>query len=121
LYHFGDVDDLDINKLFGRSFGLHHKNSVRFGWRIDGNKIAIYSYSYVNGQRISNMITKCSVEKEYKFTMTTKDKLTILEVDCDSYKIRYGVETGGSNFGYKLYPYFGGNKTAPHDLTIYLD
>ena len=26
-------DQSDINKLFGFSIGMHHKNSVRVGWR----------------------------------------------------------------------------------------
>jgi len=122
LYKFGDVDDFDINKLFGRSFGMHHKNSVRFGWRPDKNKIVIYSYTYRNSVREYKELTTCDVGKSYTFQITCKDDLALMQVSCSSYKIRYGatLEKGG-NFGYKLYPFFGGNKAAPHDVTIFVD
>lgn len=27
--------------------------------------------------------------------------------------------SGVPRWGFRLFPYFGGNKTAPHDMTIY--
>jgi hypothetical protein len=29
--------------------------------------------------------------------------------------------SGGSLASYQLYPYFGGDETAPHDITILID
>lgn len=119
LYKFGDVDDFDINKLFGRSFGMHHKNSVRFGWRPEKDKILISSYVYINGIREFNDVCICDIDKTYTFTIDCKDKLVLLEISTDTYKTKYGIKLEKScNFGYKLYPYFGGNKTAPHDICI---
>ena len=43
---FGDVDDHDINKLYGISWGMHHKNSYRIGWRSDQNGGIILSDYY---------------------------------------------------------------------------
>ena len=31
-YDLGDIDQLDINKLCGVSFGSHEINSIRIGW-----------------------------------------------------------------------------------------
>jgi hypothetical protein len=31
-YNLGDVDQYDINKLIGLSYGYHHINSIRLGW-----------------------------------------------------------------------------------------
>jgi hypothetical protein len=41
LYQFDDEDQLDTNKLIGLSYGLHHRNSIRFGWRAENNNIII--------------------------------------------------------------------------------
>ena len=119
LYKFGDVDDFDINKLFGRSFGMHHKNSVRFGWRTEKDKILISSYVYINGIREYNDICTCDINKKYTFTIDCRDTLILLEISAEPYKTRYGIKMENhTNFGYKLYPYFGGNKKAPHDIMI---
>lgn len=121
LYRFGDADDFDVNKLFGRSFGFHHKNSVRFGWRPFKGKIAIFSYVYRNGERSINELGICDIDKKYTFQIKCKDNFTLFEMGDESHKTRFGVNTSGSPFGYKLYPYFGGNRKAPHDIDIRLD
>ena len=122
LYSFGDVDDFDVNKLFGRSFGMHHQDSVRFGWRPDKNKIAIFSYTYTNGKRDMNQLFTCDIGKKYTMSMDCKENLAILEIVYNQSKIRYAVDVlSKKKWGYKLYPYFGGNKTAPQDVNIYLD
>jgi len=54
-YDLVNNDQYDINKIFGLSFGLHHKNSARFGWRwnTEKKKIEILAYVYVNGKRVN--------------------------------------------------------------------
>ena len=41
-----------VNKLWGFSVGLFgvHKNSYRFGWTYENDKIIIWTYSYINGK-----------------------------------------------------------------------
>jgi len=63
IYRFYDEDQHDVNKLFGFSFGMHHNNSVRFGWRPteDLTKIEIVGYEYVNKLRVPT-IPICDIE-----------------------------------------------------------
>lgn len=128
IYHFYDDDQHDVNKLFGFSFGWHHKNSVRFGWRPtdDLTKIEIVGYEYVNKLRVPT-IPICDVElnKWYKYELKYKGGIFG--------QIEYHVTDGEKQFGtihpitlmneyylgYRLYLYFGGNKKAPHDILIY--
>ena len=46
-YNIGE-DQSDINKLFGLSFGFHHNQSERIGWRYDRitDKIELLLYTY---------------------------------------------------------------------------
>ena len=51
LYDLNSEDQADINKLFGITSLFIHKNSARFGWRAEGDKIRIFAYYYRNGIR----------------------------------------------------------------------
>jgi len=46
---------MDVNKLFGFGYGLHHIDSDRFGWRynIEKNQVEIVEYCYEVGKRLS--------------------------------------------------------------------
>ncbi len=128
IYRFYDEDQHDVNKLFGFSFGFHHVNSVRFGWRPteDLTKIEIVGYEYVNKLRIPT-IPICDVELNtwYKYELKFKGGV-FNEIE---YYVTDGTKQHGTvhpivlrnrfNWGYRLYLYFGGNKTAPHDIIIY--
>jgi predicted transcriptional regulator len=121
IYKFGDVDDLDINKLFGISFGFHHKNSMRFGWNVDGDKIAIHYYYYKLGKRFMNKMVSIPVETVHTFEITVYDAYYELKVsDTNGKTIGWAniVKPKTVKWGYRLFPYFGGNRVAPHDVTI---
>lgn len=108
----------DINKLYGFSDcgTLHHVNSARFGWRWFNNRLELLAYTYVNKQVKYELITAVAInepihcelkaeEGQYRFIVG--DKEVILPRACS-----------GLVEGYQLYPYFGGNETAPHKITI---
>lgn len=131
IYSFDDEDQHDVNKLFGFSIGYHHKNSFRFGWRpnYDLSKMEIVGYEYHDGIRIPT-IPICDVQlnkwykyaiiyfsliKEVKYCVYDEDGNTICAEETSSINLKHRL-----NFGYKLYLYFGGNKKAPHDITIYM-
>lgn len=130
IYDLGNVNQADINKLYGFSVGLfsgNDYNSARFGWRwsIPKEKIELLAYVYVNGVRInewdadtllasvdtgSETFTEIAVlPNQYQFK-TVSNCVTI---------IKY-LPRGGSGAGYNQYPYFGGNEVAPHTMTIEL-
>jgi hypothetical protein len=129
IYKFDDEDQHDVNKLFGFSIGHHHKNSYRFGWRpsADLTKIEIVGYEYRNGIRVPT-IPICEIDpfRWYSFSMHYDPEYGELDyIVCDQSGLREcsGVSSKfefKNHFllGYTLGLYFGGNKKAPHDITI---
>lgn len=129
-YDFGDdPDQFDINKLFGLSFGMHHKNSARFGWRwnIKNEMIEILAYVYVDGKRVTEQDADLhigfiypGVPYEYDIVVTEDYYVFTLESklfpDITTVKIKHNGDL--PKWGYKLFPYFGGQKVAPYPVWI---
>lgn len=121
IYNFGDIDDFDINKLFGISLGFHHKNSIRFGWNIDKDLIAIHSYCYKNGERFMNKLISIPTETIHTFEININNDYYELKIFNQNKNIigwSKICKQKTINWGYLLFPYFGGNKCAPHDMEI---
>ena len=122
-----DPDDFDINKLCGFSFGYHHKNSVRVGWTpmfsTPGN-FTLYFYIYNNGERIYKTFANVKPGTEYDLTIYFDDDKVFFEMksekspDITSTSEKFVLP--GFRLGYYLWPYFGGNKTAPKRISMFL-
>jgi hypothetical protein len=132
LYDLKNNNNYDINKLFGFSTTWsHHRQSARVGWRcIDGNKIQLLTYSYNDSKR--------AIEEADMFAEVNIGDWFICEIiDLESsYQYRFSLENDPQNritvsnnpkqkdwflFHYLLFPYFGGNEPAPHNMKIYLE
>lgn len=111
----------DINKLYGFSDNNsdHHKFSARFGWRWSDGALRLFGYIYNESVRTSKELgivnigseNVCSIKIEagiYIFTLNNK-------ADTLSRK-----STKPNAVGYRLYPYFGGDEMAPHDINIWI-
>lgn len=111
----------DINKLFGFSDNgdQHHQFSARIGWRWSDGALRLFAYTYNNGNRDSKEICEvpigvdvfCSIKvvgEGYQFT-ANKSVVTMS---------RQSKTSLGK--GYQLYPYFGGDETAPHEIRIWI-
>jgi len=112
----------DINKLFGFSDcnSLHQENSARFGWRWGNNALQIFAYCYSNGERTDTLIKSVSIGEPHDFTILVfPDKYTFT-VDSVSVDMKRGCATEKAS-GYFLYPYFGGDETAPHKIQVKID
>lgn len=117
IYDLNSDDQGDINKLFGLSDSYNHSDhSARFGWRYFNNRIEILSYVRRDGNFYYEFIGVVEpnqinvykieiLEDKYRFYFNKK----ILDMDRTS---KY------SGIRYKLYPYFGGNNFAPHNVFI---
>ncbi|MHC2991468.1 hypothetical protein OB13_07635 [Pontibacter sp. HJ8] len=112
------ANQADINKLYGVSdCGTeHHTNSARFGWRWYNGQLEIHAYTYQNKKRNTAYIGAVALGKpslfeirieDNRYTFHLNEKQVVMERNCTG--------TGG---GYQLYPYFGGDEVAPHDITI---
>ncbi len=109
----------DINKLAGFSdcSSFHQQNSARFGWRWFNDELQILAYTYIQGQRQSQLINSVPLnqpsvyrvermEGSYQFTLN-ENMITMLR-GC----------AAPEGFSYRLYPYFGGDERAPQRITI---
>lgn len=112
----------DINKLLGFADcnSHHHENSARFGWRWLNDSLEIMAYCYADGERITEKVGNLELnepgyfqiqltEDTYLFTLNTLPTVNI---------IRENICQQGSY--YMLWPYFGGDEVAPHDIKIKL-
>jgi len=112
------LNQYDINKLYGFSdcSSLHHINSARFGWRWFDNHLEIHAYCYVNSQRISQFVTFVDLNQEYQYSIITSDNQYVFSVNGTSITMPRGCSGGGTK--YRLYPYYGGDESAPHEINI---
>jgi hypothetical protein len=110
----------DINKLYGLSDcgSLHQVNSARFGWRWYNNHLEIWAYTYNDSVRDYKLVGTVSFNEfnSYKIIFA-EEKYIFLLNDKRIEMPRHCSETAR---GYKLYPYFGGDETAPHSIRIWI-
>lgn len=132
-YILKDGDQYDWNKLYGCSWGFFplidsfqmHYNSSRFGWRYmpDTKSYELTPYYYINGERkFDSSVKAILAEKEIytcyiipgfdKVIYVVKHKLTGKKL------LHFESEEKISTYSGFLAPgYFGGNKTAPKNIS----
>lgn len=108
----------DINKLLGFSDcgSKHHSNSARFGWRWFDEKLEIFAYCYVNGEIVKDKVGEVNLGEENQYSITAVDNEYIFSLNGITKSYRRNCS--GKLNGYQLYPYFGGDETAPDDVKI---
>ncbi len=122
-YSIDGPDAFDINKLFGIGFGDHMNRSARFGWNCLDGKIWIYAYVHNEGKMESKRMLSCLyddpvdlclkiTDHAYEFTSSTRGG----ERAKESFPRRRSWVT--DLMVHRLFPYFGGNKTAPHGMKL---
>ena len=112
------VNQYDVNKLFGFSEGDNHQqNSARIGWAWNKNALRLYAYVYGNGERRIKEISSVEIGKEILCRIKVAGDQYLFEAGQE--KASLGRSVAGEVVpGYMLYPYFGGDETAPHRITI---
>jgi hypothetical protein len=116
-----EENQYDINKLFGFSDcnSHHQEHSARFGWRWVSDSVEVFAYSYVGGERISQLMGKTVPFQVDQYQLLLTEDAYIYRFNENEVTI---LRTQSCNQGvyYLLFPYFGGNETAPHDIHIYI-
>ncbi len=125
VYNIGDADQADVNKLFGFSDcnSLHQSNSARFGWtynRVD-KVLDVSAYVYKDSQRIIKHISTVEIGKTYIFELRLDGNHYEFSINGATITRVQRGNTCETGLYYLLYPYFGGNQTAPHDIRIYIE
>ncbi len=120
-------DDLDLNKLAGIGYGTnHHNNSVRLAWVPDFDRegmIKIFGYTYDERKQdpkfAMTYITSVHYMNYHTGKIESRDNKYFITVNGTT------VEMENLNpdpkLCFRLYPYFGGNNTAPCDMVIELE
>jgi len=129
LYNLEGVDKWDINKLCGVNTSCgHHIQSARFGWRcMDGKNIEILAYCYNDKKRIGGFVDyilgTVKPGEIFECSIAIEDNEFILSLKKDSEISIKKLEKSNTSwkFKYFLFPFFGGNMTAPHKMNIWIE
>lgn len=115
------LNQLDINKLYGFSDNnaLHHEFSARFGWRWSEGALRLFAYVYNNGTIVSEELGAVAIGKNIACALRVAGEHYEFEV-AGKTTIVPRASTTPMGKGYLLYPYFGGDEVAPHDIRIWI-
>lgn len=113
------VNQYDINKLYGFSDNRlgHHQYSARIGWRFSDGALRLFAYVYNAGVSESMEIATVPINEPVLCSISVgkgRYVFTIGEVVVEMPRLSQTEKAEG----YRLYPYFGGDEVAPHDIRI---
>jgi hypothetical protein len=125
-YELPGNDQLDTNKLVGVGYLFHHKDSARFGWRYlpDKGKMELLAYCYDKGRRIIESVALCDVGQLYRLKLSiTANEYVFTVIDSPGKILGQTILAKRHNkkFQYRLGLFFGGNRTAPQQMTILIE
>jgi hypothetical protein len=114
-----EVNQFDINKLYGFSDNKadHHQYSARFGWNWYNKALHLFAYVYNEGNVVKQELGTIRIGSEVPCSIKIAGNNYVFTVNDLSVSIPRLSATSGAE-GYMLYPYFGGDETAPHDVNI---
>lgn len=122
IYTTADPENqYDINKLYGFSDnnGQHHLFSARIGWRWSDGALRLFAYTYNNGIRNEKELATVAIGKEHHCAIQVADSFYIFFVNEKILSMPRLSATSTAK-GYQLYPYFGGDEVAPHEVRIWI-
>jgi hypothetical protein len=112
----------DINKLYGFSDNNapHHNYSARFGWSWNLDALRLYGYVYNEGKISSKELTVVPIGAEVRCTIKVTATTYAFYVNDQLVTTLNRKATTPKASGYLLYPYFGGDEVAPHNVNIWI-
>lgn len=113
------INQADINKLYGFSdcSSGNHANSARFGWRWYQDELQIFAYCYANKVFAFRYMTSVILNEQNLYTISLEPDKYIFQVNQEP-EVEMTRGCDGSPARFMLYPYFGGDETAPQDIII---
>lgn len=115
------INQYDINKLYGFSDNNsdHHQSSARFGWRWSEGALRLFAYAYSEGVLHTKEITTLAIGAEANCSIRVQGNYYEFSVNDMVVQLpRSGMNPRAR--GYQLYPYFGGDERAPHDIQVWI-
>ena len=119
-YDLKSDDQLDWNKLVGVSQHFNPRlNSLRFVWRynLETKLIEIGVYSEKNYVFEYKLLTTVKPTEKLNLTMYFQGSTALLIANTQVQLVPYILD---KNITIRCNPYFGGNRTAPHCMTLSL-
>lgn len=112
----------DVNKLYGFSDNgaSHHQFSARIGWRWSDQALRLFGYTYNTGRFAFEEIAAVSIGEVHECSIVVAGSSYIFTVNGKSITMPR-LSEGTSASGYRLYPYFGGDEAAPHEIHIWIN
>lgn len=116
----------DLNKVSGFSYGNHMTNSIRLGWKVvnDGD-VQLWLYVHNNGKVKMKRIGKASTFFKYDTPIEFVLNHDVENNTAEAYVLYEGKEyvvtlpyTATPSVGYICKPYFGGDCSAPHTMSL---
>ena len=109
----------DINKHYGFSDNNsdHQKFSARFGWRWSDKSLHIFAHVYNYSILIWKELGTVQIGQENTCSVRVLDQQYIFSLNKITVILDRSSTTTAA-VGYKLFPYFGGDELAPHDINI---
>ncbi|MBE7171450.1 MAG: hypothetical protein INR73_12715 [Williamsia sp.] len=113
------VNQGDVNKLIGFSDcnSNHQENSARLGWSWTGKRVALYAYAYSNKVRIIKSLGTVDINQSFPCSVRAGSNFYYFTVNNRTDSVERAC-SGYTGYRYKLFPYFGGDEAAPHDVRI---
>lgn len=110
----------DVNKLYGFSDcnTQHHDNSARFGWRWSNNALRLFAYCYKSGNLAIKEMGEVEIGKEHVCNIRIDNDKYIFTLNHNKMDTMERGCTDPKSKKYMLFPFFGGDEMAPHDITI---
>ena len=115
-------DQADINKLLGFSdCGVRHQlESARIGWRWFNEELQLFAYAYLEGDLRFELMGAIPLNTEIDLRIkATASAYEFSGTGLSSVSLARNSNCEVSE-NYWLWPYFGGDQVAPHDINIRL-
>jgi hypothetical protein len=111
----------DINKLYGfaDNNATHQQYSARVGWRWSNGALRLFGYTYNNSVRDSKELAIIPIGKDVHCAIKVTTETYVFSVE-EKQETMVRQSTTPTAKGYRLYPYFGGDEVAPHEVRIWI-
>lgn len=120
------VDRYDFSKAVGLGVGDHHIESIRLGWRSNGEEIELSAYYYVDGCRHSDvkgelMLGTVKASEWVDVVVAIRKDTMFISAGKHFVRVARGEKHSMWPILYLLHPFFGGDQPSQADCTIEVD
>lgn len=119
---YEDYNQEDINKLYGFADNNrpHNDYSARFGWRWYNQKLTLFAYVHNAGNFMFKPVGDITIGSINRCAIKLAGNQYIFSINDSVQTVIPRMATTATIRGYRLYPYFGGDEKAPHNIRVWI-